>query len=86
MLLRLLVGAGARIEIRLTEPRHAVPQVALIDEMSPREIRAVPSRTEAATSRARGPKGEPSAKLPAVSAVLASGRPADPGTAQARDP
>ena len=32
MLLRLLVRAGARVEIRVTEPRHAEPRVALIDE------------------------------------------------------
>ena len=46
-LLRLLVGAGARVEIRVTEPRHAEPHVALIDETSPRETRAGPSHTEA---------------------------------------
>ncbi|HEY6825683.1 MAG TPA: XRE family transcriptional regulator, partial [Gemmatimonadaceae bacterium] len=32
MLLRLLVRAGARVEIRVTAPRHAEPRVALIDE------------------------------------------------------
>ena len=37
MLLRLLVRAGARVEIRVTEPRHAEPHVALIDETIPRE-------------------------------------------------
>ena len=33
-LLRLLVRANARVEIRVTAPRHAEPHVAFIDELS----------------------------------------------------
>jgi hypothetical protein len=34
MLLRLLVRANARIEIRVTAPRHAEPHAAFVDELS----------------------------------------------------